>query len=144
MLVLVGLLFLYYINTTLLFVNQSLAVYFAFVLIIIYFKSIYVNIQFSSIHLEWLEWVELFRFFIILKNWNIYYIRFLNYKMYKFYNFVQFIKQSILKLFSLQINKMKQRHKFLSYESGISILNRLEYRIRYLKSAVDKDIFILI
>lgn len=108
MVLLLAVFFLYFMNISILFQNQSLVVFFSFWLLIYFINKYYVNLKSTALQVEILEWIETMQFFIMMKNWNMLLIRLVNIKLYNFYKFIQLIKNdvthSLNDLFSILYN----------------------------------------
>jgi hypothetical protein len=108
MVLVLAIFFLYFINISILFQNQSMVVFFSFWLLVYFINKYYVNLKSTALQMEILEWIETMQFFIMMKNWNMLLIRLLNIKLYNFYKFIQLIKNDIIyslnDLFSILYN----------------------------------------
>lgn len=108
MVLLLAVFFLYFMNISILFQNQSLVVFFSFWLLVYFINKYYVNLKSTALQIEILEWIETMQFFIMMKNWNMLLIRLLNIKLYNFYKFIQLIKNDVIyslnDLFSILYN----------------------------------------
>lgn len=96
MILLLSIFFLYFMNISILFQNQSLVVFFSFWLILYYLNKKYVELKSTSFQLDILEWLETMQFFIMMKNWGMLLIRLLNLKFFNFYKFVQYMKTELV------------------------------------------------
>lgn len=138
MFIFLSLLFLYFLNTVLLFQTQSMIVFFGFFIFLLLIKRIYGKITtgFSSFYFQPVEWREAIRFFVILKNWNMFYIRMIDVKMYNFAMIVVFIKKSVLSFLEGQIRIFKLKHIQYANQWGLLILSRLSKKIMELNKAL--------
>lgn len=96
MILLLAIFFLYFMNISILFQNQSMVVFFSFWLLVYFINKYYINLKSTALQTEILEWIETIQFFIMMKNWNMLLIRLLNIKLYNFYKFIQLIKNDVI------------------------------------------------
>lgn len=96
MILLLAIFFLYFMNISILFQNQSMVVFFSFWLLVYFINKYYINLKSTALQAEILEWMETMQFFIMMKNWNMLLIRLLNIKLYNFYKFIQLIKNDVV------------------------------------------------
>lgn len=96
MILLLAIFFLYFMNISILFQNQSMVVFFSFWLLVYFINKYYINLKSTALQTEILEWIETMQFFIMMKNWNMLLIRLLNIKLYNFYKFIQLIKNDVI------------------------------------------------
>lgn len=91
MLLIVAFLFFYGLNLSILFQGQSLVLLFAFWILCLFIKNLYVQLTSSTFQIEILEWIENMQFLLLLKTWYMLSIRLLNIKLYNFHTFISLL-----------------------------------------------------
>jgi hypothetical protein len=134
MVLVLSIFFLYFMNISILFQNQSLVVFFSFWIILYYLNNKYVHLKSTTFQFEILEWLEIMQFFMMIKNWSLLLIRLLNVTFFNFYKFIMFMKNELIYLLSDVFSIVYNFYKNNVYKCAFWNLDRLVSTCKSLES----------